>query len=57
MPDAAILAADYTAGMRQVLRTVMWFALVGLAIAGCGNKGDLVLPDAPPEPAEAPAPR
>ena len=27
-----------------------------LAAAGCGNKGDLVLPDAPePAPAEAPA--
>ena len=28
-----------------------------LALAACGNKGDLVLPDAPePAPAEAPAP-
>ena len=28
-----------------------------LALAGCGNKGDLVLPDAPePAPAESPPP-
>lgn len=24
-------------------------------LAGCGNKGPLVMPEAPPEPAEAPA--
>ena len=42
--------------MTARLRTALWFAAVLLALAGCGNKGDLVLPDAPePEaPAEAP---
>lgn len=53
MPGAAVAAADYTAGMRQAIRTLLWLALLGLVIAGCGNKGDLVLPDEPePAPAE-----
>ena len=39
--------------MSAKLRNALWFSILGLALAGCGNKGDLVLPDAPE--AEAPA--
>ena len=50
---------DYTGGMTARLRAVLCFFVLALALAGCGNKGDLVLPDAPePEaPAEAPPAR
>ena len=41
----------YTAGMKPLALV----PFVVLALAGCGNKGPLVMPDAPPEPAEAPA--
>lgn len=41
--------------MKKSLRIPVFLLLVGLAAAGCGNKGDLVLPD-PPEPAAAEAP-
>ena len=41
--------------MSAKLRTALWFSILGLALAGCGNKGDLVLPEAPEgeTPAEA----
>ena len=39
----------------RLLTAAALAALLLLAVAGCGNKGDLVLPDAPePAPAEAP---
>lgn len=42
--------------MKKSLRIPLFLLLVGAVLAGCGNKGDLVLPD-PPEAAteEAPA--
>ncbi len=37
---------------------IAWLAmfLLALALAGCGKKGPLYLPDAPPRPPAAPAP-
>jgi predicted small lipoprotein YifL len=34
--------------MNRMLRTLAALVLTALAVAACGNKGDLVLPDAPP---------
>ena len=43
--------------MKARLLLAAALAALLLAVAGCGNKGDLVLPDAPePAPAEAPPP-
>ena len=44
--------------MKKPLRIPLFLLLVGAVLAGCGNKGDLVLPD-PPETAaeETPAPQ
>jgi predicted small lipoprotein YifL len=41
--------------MNQSLRILAVLLLTSLAVAACGNKGDLVLPD-PPAPVAAPAP-
>ena len=41
--------------MKPSLRIPLFLLLVGAVLAGCGNKGDLVLPD-PPEAEAAEAP-
>jgi predicted small lipoprotein YifL len=42
--------------MKASLRALLYCLLLALALGGCGNKGDLVLPDPPEAPAEdAPA--
>ena len=44
--------------MNARFRSALFLLALLLAIAGCGNKGDLVLPDEPePAPAEAPPAR
>jgi predicted small lipoprotein YifL len=34
--------------MKASIRAFAYSLLAALALAGCGNKGDLVLPDPPP---------
>jgi predicted small lipoprotein YifL len=46
------VASAYTSGMKKSLRIPLILLFVGVVLAGCGNKGDLVLPD-PPEPTTA----
>lgn len=55
--DRAVPARSkpYTPAMTKTSRIVLFLLLVGAFLAGCGNKGDLVLPD-PPEPAATEAP-
>jgi predicted small lipoprotein YifL len=45
-----IKARNYTELMNLRIRWLKFLALVLIAVAlfGCGNKGDLVLPDPPP---------
>jgi hypothetical protein len=45
-----IKAGNYTETMNVRIRWLKFLALVLIAVAlfGCGNKGDLVLPDPPP---------
>lgn len=37
--------------MKATIRALLYSTLLVLALAGCGNKGDLVLPDPPEAPA------
>ena len=48
----------YTPRMRTRVNSLASIAamLLALAVAGCGQKGPLYLPDAKPTPASAPAP-
>jgi predicted small lipoprotein YifL len=41
--------------MKPVFRVLLCSLALALAVAACGNKGDLVLPE-PPEPAQGDAP-
>lgn len=41
--------------MKASIRVLVLLLLVALALGACGNKGDLVLPDAPDTPEAAPA--
>ncbi|MGH8619214.1 MAG: LPS translocon maturation chaperone LptM [Burkholderiales bacterium] len=41
--------------MRSAFLTVLIALLFGLALAGCGNKGGLYLPESKPAPKSAPA--
>lgn len=50
LPDGS-----YTGRMKASIRVLVLLLLMALALGACGNKGDLVLPDAPDTPKAATA--